>query len=167
MKVFHGSTVQIQKPLADIGRDNLDFGKGCYVTNLYTQAERWALVMTLRRPDSIARINQYELDTEKIASSNYKLLHFAGYNIEWLDFIVANRRGEKPWKGYDLIEGGIANDRVFDTIENYIEGQISKETALGRLQYEQPNNQICLLNQQLIDECLSFQQCFTIKPQMI
>ena len=127
------------------------------------QAERWASVMMLRRPGSVATINIYELNIEKISSSNYKSLHFKGYSTDWLDFIVACRRGEKPWLGYDLIEGGVANDRVFDTIENYIEGQITKETALGRLQYEQPNNQICLLSQQLIDECLSFQQCVILK----
>ena len=96
-------------------------------------------------------------------SANYKLLHFDGYGNDWLDFIVDSRRGKKPWLGYDLIEGGVANDRIFDTIENYIEGQITKEVALGRLQYEQPNNQICLLNQQLIDECLSFEQSITLK----
>lgn len=163
MKVFHGSTSEIQNPLANIGRDNLDFGKGFYVTDIYNQAERWASVMMLRRPGSVATINIYELNIEKISSSNYKSLHFKGYSTDWLDFIVACRRGEKPWRGYDLIEGGVANDRVFDTIENYIEGQITKETALGRLQYEQPNNQICLLSQQLIDECLSFQQCVILK----
>ena len=161
MKVFHGSTSEIQNPLANIGRDNLDFGKGFYVTDIYNQAERWASVMMLRRPGSVATINI--LNIEKISSSNYKSLHFKGYSTDWLDFIVACRRGEKPWLGYDLIEGGVANDRVFDTIENYIEGQITKETALGRLQYEQPNNQICLLSQQLIDECLSFQQCVILK----
>lgn len=64
---------------------------------------------------------------------------------------------------YDLVEGGVANDRVFDTIENYIEGQISKDIALGRLRYEKPNNQLCILNQQLIDECLSFEECIIIK----
>lgn len=163
MKVFHGSTSEIQNPLANIGRDNLDFGKGFYVTDIYNQAERWASVMMLRRPGSVATINIYELNIEKISSSNYKSLHFKGYSTDWLDFIVACRRREKPWLGYDLIEGGVANDRVFDTIENYIEGQITKETALGRLQYEQPNNQICLLSQQLIDECLSFQQCVILK----
>lgn len=163
MKVFHGSTAEIQYPLANIGRENLDFGKGFYVTDIYNQAERWASVMKLRRPGTIAMINIYELNTEKVSSSNYKSLHFNGYSNNWLDFIVHSRRGEKPWLGYDLIEGGVANDRIFDTIENYIEGQITKEVALGRLQYEQPNNQICLLNQQLIDECLSFEQCITLK----
>ena len=57
----------------------------------------------------------------------------------------------------------IVYDRVFDTIENYIEGQISKDTALGRLCYEKPDNQICILNQQLIDEYLSFEECKIVK----
>lgn len=35
--------------------------------------------------------------------------------------------------------------------------------ALGRLRYEQPNNQICILNQRLIDECLYFKECITLK----
>ena len=65
MKVFHGSTAEIQYPLANIGRENLDFGKGFYVTNIYNQAERWASVMMLRRPGTIATINIYELNIEK------------------------------------------------------------------------------------------------------
>jgi len=64
---------------------------------------------------------------------------------------------------YDIVEGGIANDRVFDTIENFMENQITKEVALGRLRFEQPNNQLCILNQRLIDECLSFKEYITIK----
>ena len=31
MKVFHGSTAEIQYPLANIGRENLDFGKGTFI----------------------------------------------------------------------------------------------------------------------------------------
>lgn len=44
-----------------------------------------------------------------------------------------------------------------------MEGQITKEVALGRLRYEYPNNQLCLLSQQLIDECLSFKENITLK----
>lgn len=163
MKVYHGSTLVVQYPLAGVGRDNIDFGKGFYVTDIYNQAKRWASVMMLRRPDSSAMVNVYELDVARLSSANYKLLRFEGYNSEWLDFIVSSRQGKKPWIGYDLVEGGVANDRVFDTIENYIEGQISKDIALGRLRYEKPNNQLCILNQQLIDECLSFEECIIIK----
>lgn len=39
------------------------------------------------------------------------------YDIQWLDFIVASRKGQKPWEEYDIIEGGVANDQVIDTVE--------------------------------------------------
>lgn len=41
-KVYHGSTHIIKQPLCHIGRDNLDFGKGFYVTNIKKQAISWA-----------------------------------------------------------------------------------------------------------------------------
>lgn len=34
MKLYHDSTVIVDKPLVSYGRDNLDFGKGFYTTNL-------------------------------------------------------------------------------------------------------------------------------------
>lgn len=163
MKVYHGSTLTVEYPLAGAGRENLDFGKGFYVTDMLTQAERWASIMHLRRPNSTPKVNIYELDVEKISSVEYKWLRFDSYNDDWLDFVVNSRLGKQPWIDYDIIEGGIANDRVFDTIENFMENQITREVALGRLRYEQPNNQICILNQRLIDECLYFKECITLK----
>ena len=54
------------------------------------------------------------------------------------------------------MEGGVANDRVFNTIELYYTGLIPKEEALRRLRFEKPNNQLCLINQSLLDSCLFF-----------
>lgn len=72
MKVYHGSTLMVEYPLAGAGRENLDFGKGFYVTDILPQAKRWASVMHLRRPESIPMVNIYELDVEKIHSADYK-----------------------------------------------------------------------------------------------
>ena len=41
MKLYHGSTVIVDKPLVSYGRDNLDFGKGFYTTRMQRQAEKW------------------------------------------------------------------------------------------------------------------------------
>ena len=41
MKLYHGSTVIVDKPLVSYGRDNLDFGKGFYTTSMQSQAEKW------------------------------------------------------------------------------------------------------------------------------
>ena len=39
----------VQNPLAKAGRENLDFGKGFYVTNIHEQARRWASGMPFLR----------------------------------------------------------------------------------------------------------------------
>ena len=39
--VFHGSFIEIKTPLVNVGRKELDFGPGFYVTTIRSQAERW------------------------------------------------------------------------------------------------------------------------------
>ena len=161
MKVYHGSIVEVKTPLVSIGREKLDFGKGFYVTDLKEQAVSWA-----SRPFNEVKtqiLNIYEFDKEAVLASEYRYLHFRHYDGEWLDFVVANRRGENLWKNYDIVEGGIANDRVFNTLELYIAGLIPREEALKRLQYEKPNNQICILSQSIIEHCLHFEESSMIK----
>ena len=93
---------------------------------------------------------------ESALNAGAKMLSFEAYDRHWLDFIVASRNGEKPWVGYDIIEGGVADDRVIDTVEDYISSNITVEQALGKLQYTSPNNQICILSQSLLDKYLRF-----------
>ena len=163
MKVYHGSIVTVKEPLVHVGRSNLDFGQGFYVTNLEEQAISWAA-----RPFNAGKpqiLNIYEFDKEQAVSSGFKFLQFEKYDGDWLGFVVANRRGKMLWKGYDMVEGGIANDEVFNTLELYFSELIPKEEALKRLQYEKPNNQICILNQALIDRYLHFVEAVVIQKE--
>ena len=57
----------------------------------------------------------------------------------------------------DIIRGGVANDKVFNTLELFFDGLISEEEALGRLKFEKPNHQICICRQDLMDRLLVFQ----------
>ena len=75
---------------------------------------------------------------------------------DWLEFIVASRQGQKVAEAYDYIEGGVANDRVVYTVNLYMAGLMDKDTALRRLAEHQPNNQMCLLNQEITDKYLIF-----------
>ena len=77
-------------------------------------------------------------------------------------FIVASRRGEPVADSYDYIEGGVANDRVVDTVNLYMAGLMDEDTALMRLSQHQPNNQMCLLSQELTDKYLIFDGTETI-----
>lgn len=161
MKVYHGSTTIVKSPLVGVGRRNLDFGKGFYVTDLQDQAVSWA-----SRPINAGKpqvLNVYELDMGAIKQSGFRYKHFKAYDAEWLEFVVASRRGESVWKLFDIIEGGIANDRVFNTIELYSQGLITQEDALQRLRYERPNNQICILNQLIVDSYMVFVGSFVVE----
>ena len=89
--VFHGSVVQVDKPLVMLGRKNLDFGQGFYITDIKEQAIRWATRMATRRL-SAPVLNVYAFDREK-ARENYRYLRFEAYDKDWLDFIVASRKG--------------------------------------------------------------------------
>ena len=73
-----------------------------------------------------------------------------------LDFIALSRKGLQPWKGFDWIEGGIANDRVISTVDAYIDGAMTAEKAMGELIKEDLRHQVCILNQEIIDKYLTF-----------
>lgn len=116
----------------------MDFGRGFYLTPLYEQAEKWCGRFKRRGKDAV--ISKYVFDENM--ESKLKILKFDSYSEEWLDFILNCRRG-KDTTDYDLVIGGIANDRVFNTIELFFDGLIDKNEAIKRLQYEKPNLQIC------------------------
>ncbi len=152
--VYHGGTETIENPICKFGRKNLDFGQGFYVTNLREQAVTWANNMARNRKMP-AVLNRYRLDREAILQ-NARCKIFKAYDKEWLEFIVGNRTGQELAKDYDYVEGGVANDRVVDTINLYIAGLMELSTALRELSKHQPNNQICILSQDLINKYLEY-----------
>lgn len=60
--LYHETTLRLEQPLACVGQEDLDFGKGFYLTRLRDQAERWAIRVQLIRLSSDAWINMYEFD---------------------------------------------------------------------------------------------------------
>lgn len=156
IKVFHGGSEKVQNPLVRIGRKDLDFGPGFYITDIRSQAEGWASRIARQRMEP-AMLNEYSFDKEN-AKQGYRYRSFEHYDAEWLHFIVACRRGYDASADYDCIEGGVANDRVVDTVEGFMNGTIDEAHALSELSKHQPNNQICILNQELADKYLKFEK---------
>ena len=156
LTTYHGSTCRVEQPLARVCRPNLDFGVGFYLTDLKEQASRWALRTADIRHETNVWLNVYSLDIEACRNTSYHYLHFTTYDANWLDFVVSCRQGSTIWKEYDIIEGGIADDRVIRTIDLYMRGDYTREEALSRLIHQEPNNQICITNQKVIDEHLHF-----------
>lgn len=154
MILYHGSYCLVDKPHISFSREDLDFGKGFYVTAIEEQAINWTKRFKVR--GHIAYLNIYSLCLEDI-NRNYKVKEFLSYDMEWLDFILDCRNGCKDYLGYDVIIGGIADDRVYNTIELYQDDLINKEEALKRLKFYKPNHQMCILNQEIIDKYLKYE----------
>ncbi len=57
----------------------------------------------------------------------------------------------------------MANDNVIDTVEDYENGVITAEQALGQLKYKAVNHQLCILNQDIVDKHLTFISSTIIK----
>ena len=155
--LFHGTTMEISEPLVGVGRKKVDFGQGFYLTRLKRQASLWAETMAERRVSGMPVLNEYSFDIDlarELAGVRYKV--FATYDLEWLDYVIDCRRGGKMQRQYDVVEGGVANDKVIDTVEDYEKGVITAEQALGQLAYKKVNHQIAILSQSLVDKCLKF-----------
>lgn len=148
MKLYHSSNISIERPEIIYSRDYLDFGKGFYLTSLQDQAVKYG--QRFIRRNQPAWLNTYELDFNPI---EWDILEFGAYDKPWLDFISKCRSG-KDETNYDMVIGGIANDKVIQTLDRYFEGELSEEGALGLLRYEKPNNQYCIRSQRMLDECL-------------
>lgn len=161
---FHGSYMEVDRPKTDAGRRNLDFGRGFYVTNLRSQAERWAVIVGGRyNDDDSGVVSMYEIDER--ALEQYRVLRFDTYDIKWLDFVVANRQGEDAAQGYDAVEGGVANDQVIDTVEDYEMGRITAEQALDQLRFKKPNHQLCIRTQEIIDLHMRFVTSYNVNEE--
>ena len=148
--VYHGSAESVPTPICKFGRPNLDFGQGFYVTVFRQQAVAWANNIARNRQQT-AMLNRYRMDREAILQ-NMRCKVFSAYDAEWLEFIIGNRNGENPARGYDYVEGGVANDRVIDTVNLYTAGLMDLDMALRELSKHQPNNQMCILNQEIINK---------------
>lgn len=148
MKIYHSSNVKVGAPDIEHSRDYLDFGKGFYLTTLHEQAMKYAQRFVRRQQD--AWLNVYEFIFEP---SEWKVLEFEAYDKAWLDFVAKCRAGQDD-TDFDLVVGGIANDRVIQTLDRYFESELSEDEALGLLRYEKLNNQYCVRSQRMLDECL-------------
>lgn len=59
---------------------------------------------------------------------------------EWLDFIVSCRMGNPH--DYDIVEGPMANDTIFNYIQGFIDGEISRAAFWELAKFKKPTHQI-------------------------
>ena len=130
MKLYHGSTDIVERPQIIVSNKFLDFGCGFYTTTNQEQALRWAEIKKKRIKGEKAYLNIYEID--ELLLSNFSVLRFDNPSREWLEFVIANRRGVAS-HNYDIVTGAVANDTLYRTITIYESGVLTFEETINRL----------------------------------
>ena len=148
MILYHTSYKRIENPDISYSRDYLDFGKGFYLTHIREQAERYGLRFSRRRKESW--LNTFEFDCNE---ADWKILRLETYDKEWIEFVSKCRGGSDP-SDYDMVVGGIADDKVIKTLDRYFNKEIREDEALGLLRFERPNIQYCIRSQEMLNRCL-------------
>ena len=157
MILYHGSYVAIEKPDLKYSRNKVDFGRGFYTTPIKEQAINWSrhYIDDGKQGVVSAYTFLHKPAVEKLPK-NCKILEFDTHSLEWLNFITACRLGQKIDVDWDLVIGGVADDKVFETLQLYFDGVVNAAEAIKRLRYNKPNYQYCFKNQKLIDEYLHY-----------
>lgn len=132
MKLYHGSTVGVEKPDLQKCRQATDFGQAFYTTTSLEQAQKWARIKQKRTGATAAVVSEFEFDEALLNSGSYKVRHFEKATEEWLEFVVNNRLGVKT-ESYDFVMGPVANDSLYATILLYEQGVISANAAIEQL----------------------------------
>lgn len=131
MILYHGSKAIVEAPEIRIQKYNKDFYFGFYCTLYPEQAIRWAT-----RFNGVGFLNEYNYTPN--AALNIK--RFPEMSEEWLDFIVSCRLGNPH--GYDIVEGPMANDTIFNYVQNFADGKISREAFWALAKFKKPTHQI-------------------------
>lgn len=148
--LFHGSNTVVEFPKILENGFYKDFGYGFYCTNIEKQAKRWALS---KRKNHV--VNQY-LYRE---NPQLKIKVFTDMTEEWLQFIVDCRKGKKH--DYDIVEGAMADDTIWDYIEDYIAGRISKAAFWELVKFKYPTHQIVFCTTEAL-QTLSFEGSYLL-----
>ena len=150
MKIYHGSPMEIPKPLLSKGKPNNDYGRGFYCTEDIEMAREWACKG--KEPPGFA--NAYELFVDELSILN---LSAPGYTIlNWIAVLLANRTFDldsdialevrdylianfmPPVLESDVVIGYRADDSYFSYADSFVNNALSvrrldEALHLGRL----------------------------------
>lgn len=131
IKLYHGSGEKVEFPEIRKTKYTKDFSWGFYCTKNYEQAYRWA-----ERKHNCGMINVY-CYTE---NPNLKIKKFDEMSDEWLDFIADCRAGKIH--NYDIVEGPMADDTIWNFVNDYLNGNISRSVFWEYAKFKHPTHQI-------------------------
>lgn len=142
----HASGEVVEFPEIRKSQYTKDFSWGFYCTNNLEQAKKWS-----KRNRIYPTVNYYTYTESK----ELKILKFENMSDEWLDFIADCRNGLVH--GYDIVEGPMADDTVWNYVNDFLAGDITRSIFWELAKFKYPTHQISFHTLKAID-CLRFER---------
>lgn len=142
--LYHAGKKQVEFPEVRKTRYTKDFSWGFYCTNNFDQAVRRA---NRGKGDPIINYYYYK------PVDGLSILKFESMTDEWLNFIVKCRRGETHQ--YDIVEGPMADDTIWNYVNDYAAGNISKKQFWALAEFRYPTHQMSFHTLSALN-CLTF-----------
>jgi hypothetical protein len=133
MKLYHGSHIEVKNPKILTSARVGDFGRGFYTTSSPEQARRWAQIRAEQEtlPQGIVTI--FEVPDSIFQNPELLVRSFKKADTAWLDFVLANRKKPDFDHEFDLVQGPVANDRVYVSLNMLESGLTDKKTVIKKL----------------------------------
>ena len=148
--LYHGSPLEIPKPLLSKGKGNNDYGRGFYCTEDAEMAREWAC----RKNVPPGFVNQYDLEIDGLVVLDLSSQEYTVLN--WMAVLLANRTFDldtdialevrqyllrnfmPPIHGADVVVGYRADDSYFSYADSFVNNALSLQKLnealrLGRL----------------------------------
>jgi hypothetical protein len=143
--LYHASKEIVEFPEIRKTRYTKDFSWGFYCTSNLNQAIRWA-----NRGKGEPIINSYHYTP----TENLSILKFEHMTDKWLDFIAECRNGAVH--SYDVVEGPMADDTIWNYVNDFLTGRISRKQFWVLAEFRYPTHQISFHTLSALN-CLTFQ----------
>lgn len=151
--IYHGNYTTIDEPLIIKEKYIKDFSYGFYCTRNKEQAEKW----TKKYKTSV--VNTYYLKD----ISDLRVKKFEEYNEEWLDFVVHCRNGGTH--DYDIVEGFMADDTIYEEIDEYLNSEIDKSVFLDMMKFKWNKSQISFHSARALSKII-FLDAYTLNNEV-
>lgn len=135
MTLYHGSNLIVSCPMIVKTTYAKDFSWGFYTTTFKEQAEKWAR-RRAQRYGGVPCISVYEY----APSASIDVLEFDSTSNEWLDFVASCRAGNTHH--HDVVVGPMADDEIWNMVEDFLSGVLSREEFLSIIKFRHPTHQM-------------------------
>ena len=160
--LLHGSDHIIKQPQLKMGKENNDYGKGFYCTELPEMAKEWAC-----KNNTDGFINEYVLDRDNLKvldllDGNHTVLNWIALLLKYRVFTINNEIALDSKKyiidnfsvdtnGFDVIIGYRADDSYFSYAQSFIHNALPVSSLTKALKLGELGKQIVLISEKAFE----------------